>query len=414
MIPLAHSRCTVIKVHGDYLSPDLKNTVEELGSYDPALDALLDQVFDQYGVVVCGWSAEWDAALRNAIVRAPGRRYASYWCRRGSLSVQAGDVVAHRAAIGIPISGADEFFADVASKVAALAGALDQRPMSTALAINELKRCLANPIHRIRLYDLVMSEIERLCDVVKPELLPVGGPPPVAAVVIERMQIYEKASATAIALLGHGGFFGATDDHDQLLLRAVRRLATRKVDQGGLDVLTNLQQYPTLLLLYALGLGALAADRAIPLAKVLAGVTVEEPNGQLSIAMAAANWRVLNHDVMKQFPGLERRKTPISEHLYEVLREPLRPLLTDDKAWALTFDELEYLFGLLYADQRGEGVGPIGGFAWRRMTTGLPVGAVVRHRDLWLASGLFGGSAERLEQTRTKYDSHVAHSEARF
>ena len=32
--PIAHSRCTIVKVHGDYLSADLKNTVDELAGYD--------------------------------------------------------------------------------------------------------------------------------------------------------------------------------------------------------------------------------------------------------------------------------------------------------------------------------------------------------------------------------------------
>ena len=63
-MPLAHSGPTVIKVNGDYLSPDFKNTVQELESYEPAMDRLLDEVFDQYGLVVCGWSAKWDKALR--------------------------------------------------------------------------------------------------------------------------------------------------------------------------------------------------------------------------------------------------------------------------------------------------------------------------------------------------------------
>jgi hypothetical protein len=81
--PLAHSRCSIIKVHGDYLSPDLKNTVAELSTYDPSIDRLLDEVLDQYGLVVCGWSGVWDPALRNAILRAPGRRYATYWAHRG-------------------------------------------------------------------------------------------------------------------------------------------------------------------------------------------------------------------------------------------------------------------------------------------------------------------------------------------
>jgi hypothetical protein len=81
--PLAHTRCTVVKLHGDYLDPDRKNTVDELGSYNPEIDRLLDRVFDEYGLVVCGWSGEWDEALRNALLRAPGtpRRTSRATCR---------------------------------------------------------------------------------------------------------------------------------------------------------------------------------------------------------------------------------------------------------------------------------------------------------------------------------------------
>ena len=71
--PLAHTACTIIKVHGDYVSTDLKNTPGELATYDPAIDRLLDQILDEYGLVVCGWSADWDEALRNALLRAPSR-----------------------------------------------------------------------------------------------------------------------------------------------------------------------------------------------------------------------------------------------------------------------------------------------------------------------------------------------------
>jgi hypothetical protein len=28
--PVAHNHCTLIKVHGDYLNPDLRNTIDEL------------------------------------------------------------------------------------------------------------------------------------------------------------------------------------------------------------------------------------------------------------------------------------------------------------------------------------------------------------------------------------------------
>ena len=118
--PLAHTRCTVMKLHGDYLDPDLKNTVEELASYAPEIDHLLDRVFDEYGLVVCGWSGEWDTALRNALLRAPGRRYGTYWTTMGSLRAQAADLAAHRQAIVLTIKGADEFLDDLSSKVLAL------------------------------------------------------------------------------------------------------------------------------------------------------------------------------------------------------------------------------------------------------------------------------------------------------
>jgi hypothetical protein len=53
--PLAHSACTVIKLHGDYIDTRIRNTANELSSYDAATNKLLDQVFDEYGLVVCGW-----------------------------------------------------------------------------------------------------------------------------------------------------------------------------------------------------------------------------------------------------------------------------------------------------------------------------------------------------------------------
>ena len=127
-LPITHSPCTIIKVHGDYLSPDLKNTYEELASYDPAIDRLLDEVFDQYGLIVCGWSGTWDTALRNAILRNPNRRFATYWLHRGNVSPDAQEIIHHRDAINITIQDADSAMDDLLHKVQALAAAADQRP----------------------------------------------------------------------------------------------------------------------------------------------------------------------------------------------------------------------------------------------------------------------------------------------
>ena len=76
--PLVHARCTVIKLNGDYLDTRIKNTEAELATYAPAVDGLLDEVFDKFGFLAVGWSGEWDNALRAAILRQPNRRYPFY------------------------------------------------------------------------------------------------------------------------------------------------------------------------------------------------------------------------------------------------------------------------------------------------------------------------------------------------
>lgn len=109
-VPLIHARCTVLKLHGDYLDTRIRNIDAELASYTPSMDQLLDQIFDTFGLIVCGWSGEWDTALRAAIVRAPGRRYPTYWAAYGEPAPLAMDLIRHRGARIVPITGADPFF----------------------------------------------------------------------------------------------------------------------------------------------------------------------------------------------------------------------------------------------------------------------------------------------------------------
>jgi hypothetical protein len=100
----------VIKVHGDYLDARIKNTDAELEDYSEAMNSLLDQVFDNFGLLVVGWSAEWDTALRSAILRAPSRRYPLYWASRGNVGGLAQDLLEQRGGRSFPITDADNFF----------------------------------------------------------------------------------------------------------------------------------------------------------------------------------------------------------------------------------------------------------------------------------------------------------------
>ena len=111
-LPLIHTRCCVFKVHGDYLDTRIRNTPPELDGYPPEFDQLLDRIFDEFGLIVCGWSAEWDGALREAIYRAPSRRFTTYWAARGKPGDEAQRLISHRGAQVIRIENADSFFSD--------------------------------------------------------------------------------------------------------------------------------------------------------------------------------------------------------------------------------------------------------------------------------------------------------------
>ena len=281
-LPLVHSGCTIIKVHGDYLSPDLKNTVEELDSYDPAIDVLLDRVFDEYGLVVCGWSARWDTALRNAMLRTPNRRFTTYWMHRGNLTAEAEELITHRRAIPMQIADADTAFEALGQTVTALADLADRQPGDTAAAVARLKRYLPDPTHRIRLSDLVTTETEHLIGHVAN--LPVAGVD-VAAIYEQRMRTYEEASARLATLLAVGARFSDTAQHDQFWTETVDRLANRPLTGSGKMHLINMQQYPTLLAMYAVALGSAAANRVEPIARLLGTITAEAQNYRTRLAL---------------------------------------------------------------------------------------------------------------------------------
>lgn len=161
-IPVTHSPCTVIKVHGDYLDSRIKNTRIELTQYEEAFNVLLDRIFDEFGLIVCGWSAEWDVALRAALERCSTHRFGTYWALRDHINPAAEKLVGVRRATVLPISDADSFFEDLAEKIQALEDYAITDPVSPRIAVARMKRYLAGPEQRINLHDLVHAETDRV------------------------------------------------------------------------------------------------------------------------------------------------------------------------------------------------------------------------------------------------------------
>jgi hypothetical protein len=109
-LPLAHSSCTIIKVHGDYLDTRIRNSSAELAQYDADTNQLLDRVCDEYGLIVCGWSVEYDTALRDTLSRCKTHRFTTYWTVLGEPNLLAKQLISQRKAQLLNITGADQFF----------------------------------------------------------------------------------------------------------------------------------------------------------------------------------------------------------------------------------------------------------------------------------------------------------------
>jgi hypothetical protein len=87
--PFHASEAFVFKIHGDWRDLGLRNSRDELASYPDPIAALLRRILDEHALIVCGWSAEYDVALREA-VRTFHRRFPVYWVdpRRGEHAQQ--------------------------------------------------------------------------------------------------------------------------------------------------------------------------------------------------------------------------------------------------------------------------------------------------------------------------------------
>lgn len=439
-LPLTHSTCTIVKVHGDYLDSRLRNTKAELSAYEKPLDELLDRIFDEFGLVVCGWSGEWDIALRAAIERCSTRRFGTYWASRGKLGPTAEKLVGLRRASVITISDADSLFRDLSEKISALEQFSIVDPVSPRVAVARLKRYLASPEQRISLRDLLNSETERVYAAISGPRFPMEGRAVGSEDLLARLRAYEAELHTLLPLMVCGAYWAEVNQYE-LLTTCLKRLADAYGRESGLTAWLSLKKYPAVVLLYAMGLAAMA-HRNFPLLKNLLGLSVRtvRRGGDELITEVLNPVTGLERDLGKLLPGREREFTPFNNHLFEILREPLREFLPDEVAYDQMFDLFEYMMGLAHCDQtvsqeeldKGKTAdkewyiwGPVGRFAWKRGEGNIMQQTELRQGELYpetvagiLRAGFFGSGGtlndERYRLVKRGFDTLVGKVRAQW
>ncbi|WP_161625055.1 SIR2 family protein [Paramagnetospirillum caucaseum] len=346
-LPLIHTKCCVFKVHGDYLDTRIKNTPSELETYPHEFDAVLDRIFDDFGLIVCGWSADWDEALRKTLIRCPSRRFAMYWAARGEPSESARKLIDHRSAHVIPIRDADTFLTTLQAQVESLEQFARPHPLSTEAAVASLKRYLSEPKYRIQLFDLIDSEVGRIIDVIRGQRFPIqGGDNPDGKTFTARVRAYEAACGTLLAMGVVGGYWAdATNSH--IWKKALAALGNRTTEAGYIAWI-DLQRYPATLLTYSLGIGAVEGGNLEFLGELFGETISRESGKDHSVAEKLPPFCLFQQG--GQYPrlleGMDRRHAPMNDWLQAVLRPIAGRIISDDQHFLISFDKLEMLLAL--------------------------------------------------------------------
>ncbi len=420
-LPLAHSPCTILKIHGDYLDTRILNTPSELAAYPEAINRLLDQMLDSYGLIVSGWSGEWDVALGDALMRCPTRRFTTYWTTRSPLGERAQDLAKQRSAVQIDVASADEFFAGLVERVRSLTDLDAPHPLTGRLAVATLKRYLADDRHRIQLHDLLQDQADHVVAETTVEHFPYNGVPGTQEEMARRLERYESICDSLMQVMVTGAYW-ANAGQVPALVRVLERVGDRFADLPGENAWTRLLWYPATLAMYTGGMGALAAGNLTTLAHLLGDVRVGNHGSRLPLLDRAAPVIAVDRDVLSpRTPQGGYAFTPVSDRMHDTLRGVVRDQYPNDDQYSNTFDRLEYLIAIAFIrlDERRSGTWtPFGRFYWRderNFGMGRSFYESVEDEaraggDGWafLQTPMFNGSLEAFFEAKQKADEFIA------
>lgn len=346
--PLPHAGVTVIKIHGDYADLLMRNTVEELSEYPDEWNSLLARIFDEYALVVSGWSAESDKALVAAMEKIASRRYPLYWDRRSSKAEAAVRILAQHQGVIVLATSADELFDGLLTRIDALER-LAEAPLTTAVAVARLKRYLADPVRRVDLHDLVIREVERTSAAIAAQPRSLDE---LSSADLERVTGEHLASVEPLLRLVTIGVYHDRDrQHTYLWTDALRRLMVARGRERVQDLLDRLRHYPAMLLMRAAGIVAVAQGRDDVLLRLLKEPSWRDPNlnnVRIPAGMALHDFRVFDQEQLLAYPRFATRwHYPVSLLLRQDLRAVLVDFVADDEEYDAVNDAYEYRLALV-------------------------------------------------------------------
>lgn len=231
--PIIHSKePTIIKINGDYLDCQFRNTSEELDDYPQSLKEHLHSIFVDFGLITCGWSAKWDKGLIDIIMTSRQSRYTSFFTEIGTFSEELQKLAETRDGELMHITGADQMFMSLQDQVLALEKVNVSKNMSHDLFIARVKKYLSSENYAIDFADLVESMGQKAYDTIQ-EHAHYNFSLSVSAFQ-QYIQIHKEAVAPLIETFILTARWGKTE-HIALFKDVLIRLCLRPFENGRME-----------------------------------------------------------------------------------------------------------------------------------------------------------------------------------
>lgn len=360
-IPLIHSNITIIKINGDYLDTTFLNIKSELENYDNRLVNIIKFIFENFGLITCGWSAKWDIALVDILKAANKFRYSNYFTYLNRIDEEFKELSTFRQGQLVKIKDADSFFTELAENIESLEKNNDNHPLTSQVALQRIKKYLAKEEHTISLHDLLYNITDDFLS--KLQSINLAVVPSIETMKEVRDQYINKSDLMVLSFATIS--YWAKPHHYNTVVNTLKRIASAAegMHTTSSPAWGTMVYLPVLILRYTCGISCVASGD-FKLLYLMSTMQVKtryklEPFVKISDAQT-----VIERDHLNKMEGANYY-LPMSEFIFKYLRPYFKNLIPIDSDYELFFDYYEFINAINYIKYSEHGWYPMGRFAYK-------------------------------------------------
>ena len=226
-IRISSERPKIIKLHGDFLYDDIKNTLSELETLEANTKRKLTQFAKEYGLIVLGYSGRDRSVMDNIELLLRDEEnfpYGVYWCVRGNPDPprRLQSLLARDRVYEVRIDGFDEFIAELHSAADLAPPRAIARPLEMA---RDRAKIFLNTQLPLRSHRVIGAHLKRLME--STEVVQIELPLAAQAAIFSAQgdlehaiplweQVYEEDPTDATAQYAYANALADAGEYDRL------------------------------------------------------------------------------------------------------------------------------------------------------------------------------------------------------